>query len=227
MKRTNNLIAAIVIGILVPSIFGQNDQDVKSDSLREILIEHRVVKSDLEHRTVTNAFSGSLSRAKVPGGIVTVSSCPGEEVKHTYPGLPSPLTLREALDAIVVADPRYRWQVEDGIINLMPVRGEPELLDTRIAEFYLENAVSVLAALSRLLELPEVRQRRIELGLKSGLQFGGLQSPNPRRLTVHLQDVTLREALNAIARAHGYGVWSYTEFHCNGRNEFSIEFLVR
>lgn len=56
---------------------------------------------------------------------------------------------------------------------------------------------------------------------------GSTSEPGERHYTLNLANVTVREALNAIARAHGKGVWEYKERHCNGKADFQIQFLVR
>ena len=66
---------------------------------------------------------------------------------------------REALDTIVEADPRYRWQLVDEVVNLLPADGEPALLNTRISKFRVTDVTSALDALSQLLALPEVKKR--------------------------------------------------------------------
>jgi len=41
---------------------------------------------------------------------------------------------------------------------------------------------------------------------------------------VHVQDVTLVEALNAFFRANKHGVWVYRETHCKSENNFQVQF---
>jgi len=62
-----------------------------------------------------------------------VTGCQDESVKQVL-GL-SGLSLRDALDAIVRAAPLYRWQLNDGVVNLLPSSGVPALLNIGIAEF--------------------------------------------------------------------------------------------
>lgn len=83
-------------------------------------------------------------------------------------------------------------------------------------------------AIECLLALPEVRKAATELKLEQGLKLGGLSSPGQEEVTLrlHRKNVTLREALNAIARAHGSAVWQYSEWHCDGEPRFAIEFLI-
>jgi hypothetical protein len=139
--------------------------------------------------------------------------------------MPAGSPLHQVLDAIVGTDRRYGWHIENGVVNLLPAAGEPSLLQTRLVRFRVEKSYSVFDALGRLLVLDEVKKRMEELRLKPGIAlFVSGQSPHPKEFSVHCKDVTLREALNAIARAQGRAVWDYLETHCEGRNEVVIRF---
>jgi hypothetical protein len=219
-----NLFAAwIMIGTLAFGIRGRTEQEPKNQPSGGT-IEHQAGRSELEFPRTRDAFSGVLSAARLPGGIATITNGEDEPVKHS--NVPVNGALREALDVIIRADPQYEWFDDDGVVNILPLSGEPALLTTRIKEFYVED-LSVDSALNRLLQLPEIRKKWEELGLSSGIDFLGLRSPRPRKITMQCQDVTLREALNAIARTHGRAVWSYSEWHCHGRREVRINFVVR
>jgi hypothetical protein len=211
-----------MIGVILPAIGGQTGQETKNQLPQELL-ERRVASDDLEYLTITNAFSRIMSAARAPGGIVSILDCERKEIEYLREPFNS--SLRETLEAIVAVAPEYQWHVQEGVINFIPTSGEPALLSTRITELHLEN-VSTGEALNQLLALPEVKKKQEEIHLSSGFDLGGLQSLRPRRLSLHRQDVTLRQALNAIARAHGHAVWSYREWHCHGKVEFTLKFIV-
>jgi hypothetical protein len=133
--------------------------------------------------------------------------------------------LPETLDSIVLADPRYRWELVDGVINVLPVAGEPAFLSTRISELDVRNVTSANRPLGKLQELPEVKKAMTDLRLRWGVTlFASGQLPHPASFSVHCKDVTLREALNGIARAQGFTVWDYIETHCGGEDEVIIRF---
>jgi hypothetical protein len=99
----------------------------------------------------------------------------------------------------------------------------------------VQDARTVVEALYQLMALPEVRDRVAQLHLEelsrhiglSDLKRPGSPIEDKPALNLNRRNVTLRVALNAIASAHGYAVWAYTERHCNGRDQFRIDFLVR
>jgi hypothetical protein len=139
-------------------------------------------------------------------------------------------TLREVLDEIVTADPDYVWKVEDGVVNLLPTKGVPDLLTVRIAAFDSGNARSLAAAGTYLLALPELRGRATLLGFsqavtRSGLgAIGPIGTPAPKLLKVRLRDVSLLDALNALVRANEHGEWVYHETHCESASSFVVQF---
>jgi hypothetical protein len=182
--------------------------------------------------SIEAAFGAALLRARVPGGVASVSGCAGE-ITYEFPGRET--SLRDALDKIVSTSRSARWQIDSGVVNLVPVKDMPALLDLPVVKFSLERVKTPREALLYLFDLPEVRERIAQLHLQeltANLGLSDLQRPGSppaivSEFRVHCENTTLRGALNAIARAHGFAVWSYTERHCGGRNEFRMEFLVQ
>jgi hypothetical protein len=177
--------------------------------------------------SVDSAFRLAMLRSAAPGGEALTQGC-GEPSGSAV--RPSPAsTLRKLLDEIIAADPDYRWEVDQGVVNLTPVRGVPDLLTLRIGEFDSGDAVDVTTAKTMLFALPEVRKRAEELGFDQAVFGSGPYgapppgTPPPPKLNVRLQDVTLFEALNALVRAHGHGLWIYHEIHCGSTNHFEVK----
>jgi hypothetical protein len=193
------------------------------DNRPKDLLERQVPGYNLERLTTFSAYSSALAFTLSPGGIVRIGSCSEEPTTYTW--RPAGSKLRETLDSIVVADPRYRWELVDGVINVLPVAGEPAFLTTRIGELEVRNATSANWPLGKLQALPEVKRAMRDLGLRWGVTlFVSGQPPHPADFSVRCKDVTLREALNAIARAQGIAVWDYVETHCDGIDEVIIRF---
>lgn len=213
-----------VVIVAFSTIFGQSIKSNQSDSAAEVL-NRKVIGSETEFLTTTNALSRALSNTKVPGGIVRVFDCSEEPVKQRWE--PKEASLRNILDTIILSDPQYRWEIDDGVINVLPAAGESAFLEIRVKKLRVRNATSVLFAYSKLMSLQEVKKAIIDLGLTGS--FERFQGPPPDRSSFNVicKDVTIREALNAIVRADGKAVWAYQENHCKGKNGFSIDFIVR
>ncbi|MGH9899492.1 MAG: hypothetical protein ACRD4L_11660, partial [Pyrinomonadaceae bacterium] len=200
MKILKSLIFSTIF-VLALAMSGETTQIGKSSSDDEVL-ERKVLGNDLEYLVTTNAFHRSIISAAVVGGTARVLSCEEDILKQ--PWSPMSQSLRQVLETIIKADPRYGWRIEDGVINLLPVNGEPPLLGIHINEFHAENVTSANNALDLLLRLPEVKKGMNDFHLKPGIRLiKELSRANPPSFTVHSKDVTLRQALNAIARTQG------------------------
>ena len=211
------------LSLLTPAFQTDQTRSAAPDAL-----DRQVTASQGEYPTTHSAFLESLLSAHVPGGIVTVLDCDKTHPRRLTSL--SPGTLRETLDAIIKANPEYRWEVDDKIINLRPVQDEPALLGVKIGRLKVENAPSIDAVLDKLFELPEVKAAITKLQLTSGVKVIVRPiSPDPERrprFSIECDNVTVREALNAIVRAHGRAVWEYKEQRCDGKTVFTVDFIA-
>ena len=143
------------------------------------------------------------------------------------------LTIRQAMDALVAANPGYQWELKDGAVDLMP-RGAAPLLRTRIAKFQMNATdLEIPSLLQDVLRHPEVREREPALGLKGGIHAGPggggaavEKHPVPRQpvpVHINLQNLSLQAAFNKIVELTPDGVWIYRETHCNGAKTFTVE----
>lgn len=181
---------------------------------------------ELETLHARSAFVNALSTERLPGGMVWQVNCGGDtpRIKADL----STLQMDEKLNLIISAFPQYRLRKENGVINLTLETGYPTLLRTKLSSYQVESAPTATIALGKLLSLPEFKEAASRLGLKPALSFGGLSSLRDEKITLSLKNVTVYEALNAIARAHGRAIWNYTEFvECDGKKEYSIEFILQ
>jgi hypothetical protein len=190
-----------------------------TNSFQNVL--ERAVFSDHERSfTTPEAFHASLNRARVPGGMVTVSGCQTNTPAKSWN--PQGQPLGQVLNEIVGVDRNYRWEIQDGAINLLPASGEPLLLQTHVGEFSIKTKSS-LDALNQLQQRAEVKEGMSNVQLKGGLAII-MYSRSPTEFSVQFKGGTLRQALNAIAVSSGSDVWDYSEVHCGQRNEVSIRF---
>jgi hypothetical protein len=220
----------VILGVLASSNPASEAQVLPPSAVETTLARAAITP---HHRiSITNAMTMALSSAGVAGEIVIVAGCGDDPTYELHPTGP---TLRDALNAIVAADPQYIWRLDGRVVNVTPQRGPIALLSTRIRELNVRNAHSVEEALTEILGRPEVRKRVQELNLTRGFMRAGpsdLARPGEPPLiqpsyNLSIKNATVQKALNAIARAHGKAVWQYRESRCNGKTEFQIEFLVR
>jgi hypothetical protein len=191
----------------------------------EIRINHDV---QVEDWRVLDIFSYLLRGTGLHGGFVEIAVCrdlPKGRL-HIEPGF----TVRQAMDALVAANPGYQWELKDGVVNLMP-KGSAPLLDTRIAKFQMEATDRELPIFFQdLLRLPVVQAREAALGVKEGPGqvglSGGQEHPVPRQpvpIQINVQNLSLQDAFNKIVQASPKGVWIYHETDCNGAKTFIVE----
>jgi len=183
-------------------------------------LERAVFAEQERSFTTAEAFHASLNRARVPGGMVTIVGCQEDTLKRNWK--PQGQALGQVLNEIVGADRSYRWETQDGAVNLLPTSGEPPLLQTRIGEFSIKTNSS-LDALSELEKRTEMKEAMINLHLQGGLSII-MYSPSPTEFSVRFKGGTLRQALNSIAVSRGTDIWTYREIHCGERNEATIKF---
>jgi hypothetical protein len=134
------------------------------------------------------------------------------------------------MDALVAANPGYKWELRDGVVNMVPISGAP-LLNTRISRFEMAaTEMQIPAVVEDVLRLPEVRERETAIGVKEGPGQGGLSSgevhPIPRQpvpVHVDLENLLLQDAFNKIVRVSPKWIWIYHENSCNGAKTFIVE----
>ena len=223
MRRKSLTTLVLLLGAF--PFAGHQEQPGKPVAEAELLMRP-VANLGSSPLSVNHAIQTAILGSGAAGGAVIMQGCeePSDSVVR-FQGS----TLREVLDDIVTADPDYGWEVKDGVVNLLPAKGVPDLLTLRISAFDSGDATSVRTAETFLFALPEVRERAAELGFDQAIYGSGPYAvvpgaPPPPKLNVRLQDVTLLEALNALVRAHKRGVWLYYETHCKSTNHFSINF---
>ena len=103
---------------------------------------------------------------------------------------------RKVLEAITKRYSAYLWTVEDGVLILEPKKREGEdILATKIDRFSVTDTISVQAA--ALLSFHVKWVLRFSEG--SGMRFDCID--------LALSNVTLRQALGAIAKADGQAAW--------------------
>ncbi|MGH2397853.1 MAG: hypothetical protein ACRDFW_12935 [bacterium] len=202
----------------------------RSDA-REILGRSARIESR-ERATASEAFGQLLGGAGVPGGIVSLEGCNPEPARMIEGGVSA---LGDALDSLALSYPSYRWEMQGGVVNVVPAVGTPSLLDTNIGLLEIDDRMSASLLLQRVFESREVQARSQELKLhlgRIGVGIGSASRPGAppakrRDPTVRtLRGLTVRQALNAIVLLRGKSVWSYHERICGQEGVFNAAMLV-
>jgi hypothetical protein len=143
--------------------------------------------------------------ADVPMGVQAMPSEP-QSLSVAATGRP----LREVLDAIVAADPRYEWREDDGVIVILPVITWNDPLSPlfgTIGRLELKD-VTATEAITVMMKMVGAN-RRPDSGMNDS-----------RRFSVSLSDdATFLTAMNGIVRAHGSLTWGLDRIAAAGSQE--------
>jgi hypothetical protein len=226
MKEPQGLLSrAMLAGVtLTLTLTSLSSQTVSRDPLKQ------PVRVGLAAANTPDRVAQALIDAEIPGGLALIHYCGGFP-EHSLK--PAPVSLRALLDAVVSADPQYSWEMDKGVVNLIPRYGAFHILETRISKLDLENVKTPDEALNLLLALPEVQaQTRRELGSRvvQGAAYAypaTFDAKRAKTFSVTGANITFRDALNLIAISHGKAVWVLVRGECanNVRKTFSIKFI--
>jgi hypothetical protein len=131
------------------------------------------------------------------------------------------VNFRQLLDVIVLGHPQYRWREVDGSIEFTPVSGGSNVLDAVIPNFEVKD-VHFAEATDSLLKLPEVQGSLAAMALtrnEAGYQPRSLGNT----FSLRLEQVTVRRALDEIARKSGTNFWAFRQFGDKGQVFFSLQ----
>jgi hypothetical protein len=191
-------------------------------------INHDIIAGN---QPVLSILQDVLHGTGVPGGFAEIAVCSDVPTNKGSLNLKQGTTIREAMDALIAANPSYQWRLQGGVVNLMP-RDDVPLLDTKIVKFDKDATDrEIPAILQDLLRLPEVRAREAALGLEQGYWSGGPgvveEHPAPKEpvpFHISARNLSLRDAFNEVVRTSGKGVvWIYHETGCNGEKTYILE----
>ena len=186
---------------------------------RSEILKRPVRTTEKQLLSADEAFHASLVTTRAYGGMAIVTDCAKSRVKEWQPDGKS---LEETLNDIVAANHNYRWELQNGSIDLLPTSGEPILLQTPIDKFHI-TTTSSLEALNYIMKQKTVQAAMQYLRLRSGLTIINYLSSS-REFVIDFKGGSLRDALNTIAAANGTDIWQYKEIHCGDRHEVTIKF---
>jgi hypothetical protein len=122
--------------------------------------------------------------------------------------------LRVALDEIVKADPDYKWEINDGVVNLLPKNDAESLVVISVKSFQVRDK-SRLDTTRAIAALPEVEAKIKSMGLEfTEISLWPVRDKRDQmRLTFDIHDTSLKAILNEIARkTNGWGISRFGEF---------------
>ena len=138
--------------------------------------------------------------------------------------------LGNVLDSIVEQMENYEWEINDGVVNIFPIRGRDEkyqkLLDLNIKDFKLRLPGHIWLIKARLCSLPEFKRFIEENQLYHSCSVSGgfvdeIMRPLPGEM--NFSNLTLKGLLNKITRIKRGG-WILKHHHSPDKREgFNID----
>ncbi|MGD9587462.1 MAG: hypothetical protein AB7Q37_09625 [Pyrinomonadaceae bacterium] len=119
-------------------------------------------------------------------------------------------SLSDVLATLVVQLGNYRWEIDGGVVNIIPSKGRDvryqQLLDSRIREFTFEQGMPVGMLREQVRAIPEIKA----FLRSTNLNMSDLRNPygdpsRPVSEDITEANVTLKELLNSIVRRKGGG----------------------
>jgi hypothetical protein len=201
------------------------DQAPAASSTEELL-ERTIGVPDTGPQSASLAFESLMLLSGVPGGQVAQGGCNPES--EPLVRLKASGTLKQQLASFSGPGSLLRWEVRDGVVDLLPAKGLPPLLLTRISTYDSQKAADIVTARTFLLDSPKIQDAASRLGLRQNVVVSGLgaasprPAPPPKPLGLRLQNATLIDVLNALVRINKHGVWIYHQTHCGTTGTFDV-----
>jgi hypothetical protein len=196
LKQTAAVLA-IVLSVATVISAQQNPSPVERERLREIKFQGDMASLLAALGQQYDVVIGLEADPKKPRSEVTLDL-------HD-------VTFHDMLNGIVQSEPRYLWRENGGGVEVVPVSGGLSLLDTPIGSFQVKDVNRDLA-INRLVDLPEVRAQSLSMKLRARPPAPPSERIRDEKLGFNLSGVTLRQALNQIARDSGAKFWVFRQY---------------
>jgi hypothetical protein len=136
-------------------------------------------------------------------------------------------TLEDALNEIVGQERGYRWELRDGVINIIPITSRDDfverLLNTPIRRFDQPKKLGKFQIRDAIIELPEVVALLKANGITAS-HYGHLySSPSPstnEKVDLSISGTDVRGVLNKVIRDTQHNMWMVSR---SGRNLTSLD----
>jgi len=135
-------------------------------------------------------------------------------------------TLEDVLNEIVGQETGYRWELRDGVINIIPITSRDEfvekLLNTPIRRFHQPKKLGKFQIRDAIVELPEVVALLKASGITAS-HYGYSYGPSPHaneRIDLSSSGTDVRGVLNKVIRETEHNMWMVSR---SGKNLSSLD----
>jgi hypothetical protein len=132
-------------------------------------------------------------------------------------------TVKDVLDEFVRNDPRYRWEMDLDVINVVPVSDSDPLAEAVVKDLNVFNVDGNEAtwAITRSPEIVKVMKKMRVSRVTPQLLVG--RPKDPARFSLNLQGLTVRRILNEMVGKDGYSFWTIYRY---GDQQDHVEMLL-
>ena len=164
------------------------------------------------NNTRVHEVLGILSQqTKIPIGFEEASSVAGGENKLINIAIRRG-SVRDALDAIVKADDRYKWEMTGGVINVLPNNRDDCISNVIVANLVIKDS-RVEDVGFAITDTPEVKKKLTSLGLIDTRLREKQGSANLQvRLSISRIDVAVGQILNDLLRQDYIHHWAIVRY---------------
>lgn len=158
-------------------------------------IRHNKISIEIDNQDIIIALKTIAGKARVPIGI--------ELPPDTYFKV-SVTAKEENVETVLSKIPQLRssfyWEIVDGVINIKAIGGQKSLLDAGVSQFTCDNA-SLQDLEVKIYSMPEFKNAIKQMGLSTEAPFYlNIPVSGITRISLDLQDATIRGILNSISR---------------------------
>ena len=123
-------------------------------------------------------------------------------------------SVRTVLDSIVRQEPVYRWNITEGVINFVAIRGQDlfleRLLKTRISRYAPKKGLNIFELRNAIADLPEVQRllkqhNKTVLRVSDYVYYPSIYSN--KNLSLSISNTDVRGVLNMIVRDSEHKLW--------------------
>jgi hypothetical protein len=206
----NLVFASVLVFVMTTILAVGGARHAAADSTTASL--YQMINIDLADDTLLGALNKLAIDHRVPIGFERAMDSRENLNRHIF--LQSG-TLKSVLDSLVAQEPRYKWELRDGVINVTPIVGRDEFLarflGTKLAQFEpptqttdkfkLRDAVLASPEVRKLLETNDITVKPYDYPYRRSIY-------SDDNVNLTLSNTNVREVLNNIAKRTEHKIWS-------------------
>lgn len=181
------------------------------------VLARRVKAFTLKEPNINLALSAIAREYRVPIGVEMAAKGKGYRDKEIDIAI-SDGTLRDVLNAVIEADPRYVWRTTDGVVNVYPKAERDELLkdllETKVQNLSFGNNPTLYKIRNSIVELPEIKSKLERARVTPFIvAITGVAFERPGGgFSMSVSDLTLQEVLNHVIKQSEVKFWILNRF---------------